>query len=61
MNLTLAIEDEVIARARESAGEMGETLEQELEDYVRVLAEKPARVGVAPKRRTLREEIYRLW
>jgi histone H3/H4 len=60
MNIILSVEDEVAERARHNAGEMGETLEQAVEDYIRELAEKPARVGVAPKRRTLREEIYRL-
>lgn len=60
MNITLSVEDQVAESARQSAAQMGETLEQALEDYVRELAEKPARVGVVPKRRTLREEIYRL-
>jgi hypothetical protein len=60
MNITLSAEDQVPERARQSAAEMGETLEHALEDYVRLLAEKPERVGVAPGRRTLREEIYRL-
>ncbi len=39
---------------------MGETLERAVEDYIRELADKPMRVGVVPKRRTLREQIYRL-
>ena len=60
MNIVISVEDQVAERARQSAAEMGETLEQALEDYVRILAEKPKRVGMAPKRRTLREEIYRL-
>jgi vacuolar iron transporter family protein len=60
MNITLSVEDQVAERARQSAAEMGETLEHALEDYVRLLAEKPERVGVASGRRTLREEIYRL-
>jgi hypothetical protein len=60
MNITLSVADQVAERARRSTAEMGETLEQALEDYVRILAEKPKRVGMAPKRRTLREEIYRL-
>jgi hypothetical protein len=60
MNITFSVEDQVAERARQSAAEMGETLEQTLEDYVRTLAEKPKRVGVPPGRRTLREEIYRL-
>ena len=60
MKITLSGEDQIAERARQSAAEKGETLEQALEDYVRELAEKPARAGVVPKRRTLREEIYRL-
>ena len=60
MNITLSVEDQVAERARQNAAEMGETLEQALEDYVRILAAKPMRVGVAPERRTLREEIYRI-
>lgn len=60
MNITLSVEDQIAERARLSAAGMGETLEQALEDFVRALAEKPARVGVVPKRRTLREEVYRL-
>ena len=60
MNIILSVEDEVAERARHNAAEMGETLEQALEDYIRILTEKPKRVGGMPKRRTLREEIYRL-
>jgi hypothetical protein len=60
MNITLSIEDEVAERARRSAAAMGETLEQAVEDYIRELAEKPKRAGLLPKRRTLREKIYRL-
>ncbi len=60
MDITLSVEDQVTERARQSAAEMGETLEQALEDYVRVLADKPKRAAGTPKRRTLREEIYRL-
>jgi post-segregation antitoxin (ccd killing protein) len=60
MNIIVSVEDQVAERARQSAVEMGETLEQALEDYIRILAEKPVRVGAAPKRRTLREEIYRI-
>ena len=60
MNITVSVEDEVAERARRSTAEMGETLEQALEDYIRILAEKPKRVGVTPERRTLREELYRL-
>ena len=59
MNLTLPIEDEVIERARRKAGEMGETLEQAVEDFIRELADKPERVGLPPGRRTLREKLYR--
>jgi len=60
MNITLSIEDQVVERAREKAGEMGESLEQAIEDYIRELADKPARVGLAPGRRTLRERTYRI-
>jgi len=60
MNITLSVDDQIAERARASAVEMGETLEQAVEDYIRELADKPARVGVAPGRRTLREEIYRI-
>jgi hypothetical protein len=60
MNITVSVEDQVAERARQSAAEMGETLEQALEDYVRTLAEKTTRVGVAPGHRTLWEQIYRL-
>jgi hypothetical protein len=60
MNVSLSVDDQVVESARRNAAEMGETLEQALGDYVRVLAEKPKRVGLIPKRRTLREEIYRL-
>jgi post-segregation antitoxin (ccd killing protein) len=60
MNITLSVEDQVVERARRSAADMGETLEQAVEDYIRELAEKPMRVGVTPNRRTLREKIYRL-
>ncbi len=60
MNISLSVEDQVADRARQSAAEMGETLEQALEDFVRELAEKPERVGLAPGRRTLREKIYRI-
>ncbi|HVN94268.1 MAG TPA: hypothetical protein VMT38_11255 [Terracidiphilus sp.] len=59
MNITISIEDEVVERARKMAAEMGETLEQSLEDYVRELANKPERVGVPYGRRTVREQIYR--
>jgi hypothetical protein len=38
---------------------MGETLEQAIEDYIRELAVKPERSELYPKRRTLREQIYR--
>ena len=58
MNITLPIEDGVVARARENAGEMGRTLEQEVEDFIRQLANKPERVGLPPGRKTLREGIY---
>ena len=60
MNITLSVDDQIAERARHNAADMGETLEQALEDYIKELAEKPERVGMAPKRRTLREEIYRL-
>jgi len=60
MNIVISVEDQVAERARQSAAEMGETLEQAVEDYIRELAEKPVRVGVVPNRRTLREKIYRL-
>jgi len=60
MNLTPSIEDWVAERARQKAAEMGETLEQALEDYIRELAEKPERVGLPTGRRTLRERLYRL-
>jgi hypothetical protein len=59
MNITLSIEDQVAERARKSAAEMGETLEQALEDYIRELADSPKRSQLLPKRRTLREQIYR--
>lgn len=59
MNVTLSIEDKVVECAREKAGEMGETLEQALEDYIRELADKPERSESLPRRRTLREQIYR--
>lgn len=59
MNLTLSIEDNVIARAREKAGEMGETLEQVVEDFIRELSDKAERVGLPPGRTTLRERLYR--
>ena len=60
MNITVSIEDQVAERARERAGEMGETLEQSLESYIRELADKPVRSELLPERRTLREEIYRM-
>ena len=60
MGIVISVEDQVAERARQSAAEMGETLEQALEDYVRELADKPARSELYPKRRTLREQIYRL-
>jgi len=59
MNITLSIEDGLAERARQKAAEMGETLEQALEDSIRELAKKPARSELYPKRRTLREQIYR--
>ena len=59
MNITLSIEEQVIVRARQKAAEMGETLEQSIEDYIKELAEKPERVGLPPGRRTVREQIYR--
>jgi hypothetical protein len=60
MNIVISVEDQVAERARQSAAEMGETLEQAVEDYIRELAEKPERVGAVPGRRTLRERIYRI-
>jgi hypothetical protein len=59
MDITISIQDQVAERARETAGETGETLEQALEDYIRELADKPERSELYPKRRTLREQIYR--
>jgi hypothetical protein len=59
MNITISIEDQVAERARRSAAEMGETLEQTLEDCVRKLADTPKRSELLPKHRTLREQIYR--
>jgi hypothetical protein len=59
MDITVSIEDQVVERAHESAAEMGETLEQAVEDYVRELADKPERSELLPNRRTLREQIYR--
>lgn len=59
MNLTISIEDQIAERARESAADIGETLEQALEDYIRELADRPVRSKSLPKRRTLREQIYR--
>ncbi|MGO8934589.1 MAG: type II toxin-antitoxin system CcdA family antitoxin [Terracidiphilus sp.] len=59
MNITVSIEDQVAERARQSAAEMSETLEQALEDYIRELADKPARSELYPKHRTVREQIYR--
>jgi hypothetical protein len=59
MNVTLSVEDQVAERARRSAAEMGETLEQALEDYLRELADRPKRSELLPKQRTLREQIYR--
>jgi hypothetical protein len=59
MNVTVSIENQVAERARERAGEMGETLEQAIEEYIRMLAESPKRSELLPKRRTLREQIYR--
>ena len=59
MNLTISIEDPVAERARRSAAEIGETLEQAIEDCIRELADKPERVGLPPGRKTLRERIYR--
>lgn len=60
MNFTIFIEDEVAERARERASAMGLTVEQAVEDFVRELASDPKRAEGLPKRRTLREEIYRL-
>jgi post-segregation antitoxin (ccd killing protein) len=60
MNITLSVEDQVVERARLNAVDMGDTLEQALEDFIKELAEKPERVGTAPGRRTLREKIYRI-
>jgi len=59
MNVIISIEDQVARCAREKAGEMGETLEQAIEDYIRELAVKPERSELYPKRRTFREQIYR--
>ncbi|MGP8185910.1 MAG: ribbon-helix-helix protein, CopG family [Terracidiphilus sp.] len=59
MNISVSIDDQLAERARKNAGEMGETLEQAIEDYIRELAEKPERVGLPPGRRTLRERMYR--
>jgi post-segregation antitoxin (ccd killing protein) len=58
MNITVSIDDQVVERARKKAAEMGETLEQAVEDYIRKLANSPERSKLLPKRRTLREEIY---
>jgi histone H3/H4 len=59
MNIVISIEDQVAERARRSAVEMGETLEQAVEDYIKELAERPERVGLPSGRRTLREKMYR--
>ncbi len=59
MDITLSVEDQVAERARRNATEMGETLEQAVEDYVRELADKPTRSELYPKHRTVREQIYR--
>jgi hypothetical protein len=59
MNIILSVEDQVAESARKSAVEMGETLEQALEDCIRELADRPKRSELLPKRRTLREQIYR--
>ena len=59
MNITFSVEDEVAERARKSAVEMGETLEQALENCVRELADRPKRSELLPERQTLRERIYR--
>jgi hypothetical protein len=58
MNITISIEDQVVAQAREKAAEMGRTLEQEIEDLIQRLANKPERVGLPPGRKTLREDLY---
>jgi post-segregation antitoxin (ccd killing protein) len=59
MNITFSVEDEVAERARKSAVEMGETLEQALENCVWELADRPKRSELLPERQTLRERIYR--
>jgi len=60
MNIALTIEDQVVERARKMAAEMGETLEQSLENYITELANKPERLGLPQGRRTVREQIHRL-
>jgi hypothetical protein len=60
MNIALSVEEQVAQRARRRAAEMGETLEQSIEDYIKELAEKPERVGLPPGRKTIRDQIYRL-
>jgi len=59
MNITVSIEDEVAGHARVRLADSGETLEQAIEEYIRMLAESPKRSELLPKRRTLREQIYR--
>jgi antitoxin component of RelBE/YafQ-DinJ toxin-antitoxin module len=60
MNVTVSIDDKVAERARERLAEMGETIEQALEDYIRTLANSPKRSELLPKHRTLREQTYRI-
>jgi hypothetical protein len=60
MSITLSIEDHVAERARERATDIGMTLEQAVEDYIKTLADSPVRSEPLHKHRTLREEIYRL-
>jgi hypothetical protein len=60
MNITISIEDEVADQARKRLAKMGETLEQALEEYIRTIADSPVRSELLPRRRTLREQIYRI-
>jgi len=60
MNITLSVEDQVAGRARQRASDIRMALEQAVEDYVRESADKPERSELLPRRRTVREQIYRL-
>lgn len=51
MNISISLEDQVGERARDRAAEMGKTLEDEVEEFIRGLAGKSMGPGWSPNGR----------